>query len=226
MDKAHQRYSGSKYSSGHNPQQVGTDAGKRSLAPAVDRAQTAGKASETHAFLLLIPVLAGLLSGRFLGLYTAAVAALLLVVLGLVAGQATVSSVAIGGDRDPLMASKDMVFVTENMPLMPPQLTENAGFAENLRKAVCEGDVVTIAAWVFLMFQWWMPTCLIGIVFAFAELIPRLLVFHLIALVVLWTTMAGTASWCVWWVKRSRLQGAFSSSKTGTQSMRKGPPRR
>ena len=48
MDKAHQRYSGSEYSPGLDPQQVGTDAGKCSPASAVDRAQAADKASETH----------------------------------------------------------------------------------------------------------------------------------------------------------------------------------
>ena len=35
------------YSPGHNPQQVRTGVGKRSLAPTIDRAQTADKASET-----------------------------------------------------------------------------------------------------------------------------------------------------------------------------------
>jgi hypothetical protein len=127
---------------------------------------------------------------------------LVLVVLGLVAGQATVGSVTIGGDRDPLMASEDMVFVTENMPLMPPQLSEDTGFVEDLREAGREGDVGTIVAWLFLMLQWWMPTCSIGVIFAFAELIPRLLVFHLIALVVLWAVVASAVSWGVWWVKR------------------------
>jgi hypothetical protein len=92
-------------------------------------------------FLPLVPVLAGLPGGRFLGIYTAVVAALVLIVLGLVAGQATVpalsgvegGSVTIGGDRDPLMASEDMMFVTENMPLMPTQMYEDAGFVEDLR---------------------------------------------------------------------------------------------
>jgi hypothetical protein len=172
-------------------------------------------ANPAFALLLpLIPVLAGLLNGRFLGPYTAFVAALVLIVLGLIAGQATVpalsdglslskggvegGSVAISGDRDPLMASEDIVFVTENMPLMPPQLTEGTGFVEDLREAVREGDVGTIAAWLFLMLQWWGPTCLIGTIFAFTELIPRLLVFHLIALLVLWGAVAATAAWGAW----------------------------
>jgi hypothetical protein len=176
-------------------------------------------------FLPLVPVLAGLLSGRALGPYTAFVAALVLVVLSLVAGQATVGRVYIGGDQDPLMASEDMVFVTENMPLMPPQLTEDAGFVEDLREAVREGDVGTIAAWLFLMLQWWAPTCLIGTIFALAELIPRLLVFHLVGLVVLWAAVASAVSWGVWWIKRSRLQGTSSPSRTRTQAMRKGSPR-
>jgi hypothetical protein len=153
-------------------------------------------------FLPLVPVLAGLLSGRFLGPYTAIVAALVLVVLGLVAGQAMVSGVPIGGDRDPLMASEDMVFVTENMPLMPPQLTEDAGFVKDLREAVREGDIGTVASWLFLMLQWWMPTCSIGTIFAFAELIPRLLAFHLIALAVLWAAVAGAAAWGVWLIRK------------------------
>jgi hypothetical protein len=178
------------------------------------------------AFVLpLVPVLAGLLSGRFLGIYIAVVVALVLVVLGLVAGQAAVGSVTINGDQEPLMASEDMVFVTENMPLMPPQLSEDAGFVEDLRKAAREGDIGTIVAWLFLMLQWWIPTCPIGTIFAFAELVPRLLVSHLIALVVLWAMMASAASWGVWWIKRNRLQGTFSSSRTGTRSMRKGSPR-
>jgi hypothetical protein len=125
-----------------------------------------------------------------------------LIVLGLVAGQATVGRVYIGGDRDPLMAREDMVFVTENMPLMPPQLTEDAGFVEELREAVRERDVGTIAAWLFLMLRWWMPTCLIGTIFAFTELVPRLLVFHLMALAVLWTVVASATAWGVWWVMR------------------------
>jgi hypothetical protein len=176
-------------------------------------------------FLPLVPVLAGLLSGRFLGVYTAVVAALVLVVLGLVAGQATVGSVAIGSAQEPLMASEDMVFITENMSLMPPQLSEDVGFVEDLREAVREGDLGTIASWLFLMLQWWMPTCLIGTIFAFTELVPRLLVFHLIALVILWGIMASTASWGVWWIKRSYPQGTFSPSRTGTRSMRKSSPR-
>jgi hypothetical protein len=175
-------------------------------------------------FLLLIPVLAGLLGGRWLGPYTAVVAALMLVVLGLVAGQTAVGSVVIGGDRDPLMASEDMVFITENMSLMPPQLSEDVGFVEDLREAVREGDIGTVASWLFLMLQWWMPTCLIGTIFAFAELVPRLLVFHLIALVALWAVVASAVSWGVWWIKRSRLQEIFLPSRTVTRSMRKESP--
>jgi hypothetical protein len=158
-------------------------------------------------FLPLVPVLAGLLGGRWLGPYTAAVAALLLVVLGLVAGQAMVGNVAISGDRDPLMASEDMVFITENMSLMPPQLSEGGGFVEDLREAVREGDIGTIAAWLFLMFQWWGPTCLLGTIFAFAELIPRLLVFHLIALVVLWAVVASAVSWGMWLITEKLSTG-------------------
>jgi hypothetical protein len=173
-------------------------------------------------FLPLVPVLAGLLSGRFLGPYTAIVAALVLIVLGLVAGQTMVGSVTIGGDRDPLMASKDMVFVTENMPLMPPQLTEDAGFVEDLREAVREGDIGTIAAWLFLMFQWWMPPCLIGTIFAFAELAPRMLAPQLVSLVVLWAVVGGTVSWGVWWVKRGCLRGVLSSGRAGRSSARRG----
>jgi hypothetical protein len=133
--------------------------------------------------------------------------------------------VTISGDRDPLMASEDMVFATENMPLMPPQMYEDAGFVEDLREAVREGDIGTVASWLFLMFQWWMPTCLIGTIFAFTELVPRLLVFHLIALVVLWAVVASAVSWGVWWIKRSRLQETLSPSRTGTRSMRKDSPR-
>jgi hypothetical protein len=69
-------------------------------------------------------------------------------------------------------------------------------------EAVREGDVETIAAWLFLMLQWWMPTCLIGTVFAFAELVPRLLAPHLLGLAVLWAAVAGAVAWGTWWVKR------------------------
>jgi hypothetical protein len=175
-------------------------------------------------FLPLVPVLAGLLNGRFLGVYTAVVAVLVLVVMGLVTGQATVGNVSVGGDRGPLMASDDIVFVTENMPLMPPQLTEDASFVEDLREAVREGNIGTVASWLFLMLQWWMPTCLIGTIFAFTELVPRLLVFHLIALVALWAVVASAVSWGVWWIKRSRLQEIFLPSRTVTRSMRKESP--
>jgi hypothetical protein len=213
MGKAYQRYPGSEHSPGPAAQQVGTDAGKRSLAPAVDPAQAASKASETHAFLPLVPVLAGLLSGRFLGPYVAAIAALALIVLGLVTGQATAGSVTIGSDRDPLMASEDMVFVTENMPLMPPQLYEDAGFVEDLREAVREGNVGNIAAWLYLMVQWWVPTCVVGTVFAFAELVPRLLAAHLVGLGVLWAAVAGAVSWGVWWVKKVTREGFSRRSR-------------
>ncbi|MBN1975917.1 MAG: hypothetical protein JW918_00820, partial [Anaerolineae bacterium] len=127
---------------------------------------------------------------------------LVLIVPGLIARQATVGGVTIGGDRNPLMASEGMVFVTENMPLMPPQLSKDAGFVNDLREAAHEGDVETIIAWLFLMLQWWMPTCLIGTIFAFAELVPRLFVFHPIVLAVLWAAVASVLSWGVWWVKR------------------------
>lgn len=191
--------------------------------------------------LPLVPVLAGLLSGRFLGPYTAFVAALVLIVLGLIAGQAAVpvlrcppsgsrgevegGSVAIGGDRDPLMTSEHMVFVTEKMPLMPPKLHEDPSFVQGFRQAVREGNVETIAAWLFLMLQWWISVCLIGTVFAFAELIPRLLVFHLISPVVLWAVVASAVSWLAWGFKRSCLRETFSPGRSETPSTRKGSVR-
>jgi hypothetical protein len=163
--------------------------------------------------LSLVPVLAGLLNGRFLGPYTAAVAALVLIVLGLVAGQPAVPALSgaegggltIGGDRAPLMTSEGMAFVTENMPLMPPQLHEGACLVEDVREAVRARDFGTIAAWLFLMLQWWMPTCLIGAIFAFAELVPRLHVFHLIALVVLWAVVSEVVAWGIWWIEQRLL---------------------
>jgi hypothetical protein len=106
-------------------------------------------------FLPLVPVLAGLLGGRFLGPYTAAVAALLLIVLGLVTGQAMVGGVTIGGE--PLMASENMAFVTEKAKLMPPQMVEDPWLVEDLREAVHEGDVGTVTAWFYLMANWWGP---------------------------------------------------------------------
>jgi hypothetical protein len=152
-------------------------------------------------FLSLVPVLAGLFSGRLLGPYTAVIAALVLVVLGLVAGQSAVGSITIGGDRDPLMASVDMVFVTESMPLMPPHMSEGVDFARDLREAVREGDVGTIVAWLLLMLQWSVPACVIGTIFALAELAPRLLAPHLMGRVALWVVVAGAASWGVWWAR-------------------------
>ena len=147
-------------------------------------------------------MLTGLLSGRFLGPYTAFVAALALVVLGLIAGEAMVGGVTIGGDRDPLMASESMVFITDKMPLMPDQVYEDARFVEGLREAVREGDVETVAAWLYLMVNWWGPMCLVGPAMTFLELYPRLLTPRLVNLIVLWTVVAGAMSWGVWWVKR------------------------
>jgi hypothetical protein len=152
--------------------------------------------------LPLVPVLAGLLSGRFLGPYTAAVAALVLVVLGLVAGRATVGEVTIGGDRDPLMASEEMVFVTENMPLMPSLMNEHPDFVRGFREAVREGNGGSIIAWFYIMLQYWVPACLAGAIFALAELGPRLLAAHLVGLIALWAVMAGAVAWGTWWVKR------------------------
>ncbi len=149
-------------------------------------------------FLPLVPVLAGLLSGQFLGPYTAAVAALLLVVLGLIAGQATVGSVLINGDRDPLMASENMAFVTEKLPLMPPLMDEHPDFVQGFRKAVREGNGGSIIVWFYIMLQYWVPACLTGAIFALAELVPRLLAGHLAGLVILWAVVA----WGAWWVKQ------------------------
>jgi hypothetical protein len=181
-------------------------------------------ANPAFALLLpLVPVLAGLLSGRFLGPYTAVIAALVLVVLGLVAGQAMVGSVTVGGDQDPLMAGEDMAFVTENMPLMPSLMSEHPDFIQGFRRAVREGDVGTIAAWLFLMLQWWVPTCLIGTIFVFAELVPRLLAFHPLGLVILWAAVSSLVAWGVWWIKRGCLQGIFSLDRSERPSTRKGP---
>jgi hypothetical protein len=172
-------------------------------------------------FLPLVPVLAGLLGGRWLGPYTAAVAALALVVLGLVAGQAMIGAVYIGGDQDPLMASENMAFVTEKMPLMPPRLYEDPRFVQGFRQAVREGDGGSVAAWFTIMFQWWAPMCTIGAVLAFAELGPRLLAPHLVGLVVLWAAVAGAVAWLRWWVRKNCLRGVFSLSRSEMPSTRK-----
>jgi hypothetical protein len=152
-------------------------------------------------FLPLVPVLAGLLGGRFLGSYTAAVAALVLIVLGLVAGQVTVGSVTIGGDRDPLMASEEMATAAE-AKLMPPQAYDDPWLVETIRDAVREGNAGHIVAWLYLMLNWWAPVCLVGPALTFLALGPRLLAPHLVGLIALWAVMAGAVSWEVWWVKR------------------------
>jgi hypothetical protein len=152
-------------------------------------------------FLPLVPVLAGLLGGRFLGPYTAAVAALVLVVLGLVAGQATVGPMYTGGDRDPLMASEEMATAAE-AKLMPSQIYEDPWLVEMIRDAVREGNLGHIIAWLYLMLNWWMPVCLLGPALTFLALGPRLLAPHLAGLVVLWAAVAGAAAWGAWWIKR------------------------
>ncbi len=172
-------------------------------------------------FLPLVPVLAGLLGGRFLGPHTAAVAALLLIVLGLVAGQAAVGGVIIGGDQDPLMASEDMATVAE-AKLMPPQLYDDPWLVETIQEAVREGNVGHIVAWLYLMVQWWMPMCLVGPALTFLALCPRLFAPHLVGLVGLWAVVAGAVAWGVWWVKRGYLQRAFSPSRAEMRSMGKG----
>jgi hypothetical protein len=172
-------------------------------------------------FLPLVPVLAGLLGGRFLGAYTAAVAALLLIVLGLIAGQAAVGGVTIGGDRDPLMASEEMATAAE-AKLMPPQAYDDPWLVEVIRDAVREGNVGHIIAWFYLMLNWWAPVCLVGPALTFLALGPRLLAPHLVGLVGLWAVMAGAAAWGVRWVKRSCLQETFSPSRAETPSTRKG----
>jgi hypothetical protein len=173
-------------------------------------------------FLPLVPVLAGLLSGRWLGPYTATVAALVLIVLGLIAGQAAVGSVTTGGDRDPLMASEDMAFVTEKLPLMPLLMDEHPDFVQGFRKAVREGSGGSVIVWLYIMLQYWVPACLTGAIFALAELVPRLLAPHLVGLVALWAAVGGVVAWGVWWVKRSCLKGNFPSGRTEKPSAGKG----
>jgi hypothetical protein len=149
-----------------------------------------------YALLLpLVPLLAGLLCGRFLGPYTAAVAALALVVLGLVAGQQGVGGVAIGGDREPLMGSEGMTMIAEDMPLMPARLTEKAEFATGLARAIEERDIGNAIAWLYIMMQWWSPVCLGGTALAFVELGPRLVEDHLVGIAVLWAAAAGAMAW-------------------------------
>jgi hypothetical protein len=162
-------------------------------------------------FLPLVPVMAGLLSGRFLGPYAAFVAALALIVLGLIAGQAMVGSVTIGGD--PLMASEGMVTVTEEVTLMPPQMYEDTRLVEDLREAVHEGDMGTVAAWFYLMANWWGPMCLVGPAMTFLEMYPRLLAPRLVGLVVLWVVVSGVVAWLAWWVKKVTCRGFSRRSR-------------
>jgi hypothetical protein len=155
-------------------------------------------------FLPLVPVLAGLLGGRFLGVYTAAVAALVLVVLGLVAGQAMIGAVVIGGDRDPLMASEEMATAAE-AKLMPPQAYEDPWLVETIRDAIREGNVGHIVAWLYLMLNWWAPVCLVGPALTFLELGPRLLALHLLCLVGLWGVVGSVGAWVKWWAREKLL---------------------
>jgi hypothetical protein len=148
-------------------------------------------------FLPLVPVLAGLLGGRFLGPYTAAIAALVLVVLGLATGQAMVGSVTIGGDRDPLMESEGVAFVTEKVKLMPSQIYEDPWLVEMIRDAVREGNLGHIIAWLYLMLNWWVPVCLLGPALTFLALGPRLLAPHLLGLVGLWAAVGGVVAWAL-----------------------------
>jgi hypothetical protein len=158
-------------------------------------------------FLPLVPVLAGLLSGRFLGPYTAFVAALVLIVLGLVAGQAMVGGLTIGGDRDPLMASENTVFLAEEGKLIPPLLYEDPRFVEMSREAFRGGNVGHILAWFYMMAQWCGPVCIVGPALTFAELGPRLLTPHLVGLVVLWAVVASTVSWAMWLIREKLSLG-------------------
>jgi hypothetical protein len=171
-------------------------------------------------FLPLVPVLAGMLSGRFLGPYTAAVAALALIVLGLIAGQAMVGGVAIGGDQDPLMKSENMVFITEKAKLIPS--FEDPRFVEMSREAFRDGNVGHILAWFYMMMHWWGPVLMVGPALTFLELGPRLLAPHLVGLVVLWAVVGGAVSWGVWGVKRGCLRGVLSSGRAGRSSTRRG----
>lgn len=157
--------------------------------------------------LPLVPVLAGLLCGRILGPYTAAVAALALVVLGLVAGQAAIGGVAIGGvaiggDREPLMQSEDAMFIAEKVPLMPPMLSEDPDFVESFRETVQEGRTGDSLVWLYIMAQWWVPALAMGPTLVFIELGPRLLEGHLVGLVILWASAASAASWGMWAIAR------------------------
>jgi hypothetical protein len=173
-------------------------------------------------FLPLVPVLAGLLGGRWLGTYTAAVAALVLIVLSLVVGQATVGPIYIGGDQNPLMTSEGVAFVTEKVTLMPPQMYEDSKLASTFREAIREDNVEHILAWFYLMMHWWAPVCLVGPAMVFLELYPRLLAPHLLGTVGLWVMAAGTAAWAAWWGKRGYLREVLSSGRAGKSSSRKG----
>jgi hypothetical protein len=166
-------------------------------------------------------VLAGLLGGRFLGVYTAVVAALLLIVLGLVAGRAEIGNVTIDGDRDPLMASDEMATAAE-AKLMPPQAYDDPWLVEVIRDAVREGNVGHIVAWLYLMLNWWAPVCLVGPALTFLALGPRLLAPRLVGLVGLWAAVASVVSWGTWWVKRGYPRGVLSWRRTGRSSTRKG----
>jgi len=161
-------------------------------------------------FLPLVPVLAGLLCGRLLGPYTAAIAAVALIVLGLVTGQATVGGVAVDGDREPLMASEGMRIVAERAPLMPSRLSEKPDFVEGFRGSLDAGSTGRLLAWLWVMLHWWVPVCLGGTALALLELVPRLLSPHLLAVVILWAAVGSGTSWLVWLVERRASTGWHS----------------
>jgi hypothetical protein len=111
----------------------------------------------------------------------------------LIAGQAMVGGVTIGGDQDPLMKSENMEFIAEEVKLMPS--FEDPRFVKMSREAFREGNVGHILAWFYMMLHWWGPVCLVGPALTFLELGPRLLAPHLVGLAVMWVVVTGTVSW-------------------------------
>jgi hypothetical protein len=153
---------------------------------------------ELALLLPCLPVLAGLLYGRLGGIYGAALLAVALIVLGLVAGQAAVGVVHIGGDSDPLMESGGIA-VAADVTLVPEELLES-DLAESLQEAREEGDLVALLSLASaVVFQWWMPRLAAATLAVLWELQPRMLGAPLIVQVAGWAAIGGGVAW---WVRR------------------------
>jgi hypothetical protein len=167
-------------------------------------------------FLLpLLPVLAGMLYGRFFGPYIAAYAALALIVLGLVAGRAAVGTVYVEGDVDAFMETEEMVLIQDKAPLIPPYLYEKSDFV-----AFATQDLQSRIVFVFLCLNWMGPLIFGSAGLLYFGLLPRLVAPILLAQAILWLAVAGFVSWLTWAATRRRtawaILGTAAAAVAGT----------